>query len=258
MSVNGLKRNIESGTVNHVRLTTNNYGITFEDNIGFTFYIIKMDNSNFSRQESMAINNWLTGSTTPKLLYFNDEDIPSIHYYAVCTEIEDKVFNGHYGKRVVFKTNSPLGFMTPVERRFAVTGSDEFAIDNISDTITGVYYPTILLSSSSDEDIMIENISDHKSVTLNLSKITPDSDGIKNILIHNGTMKILDKNNNDELVPLWKIGFGTDYSSYVSSIDEYINKFYWLRLIRGANKIKISGNCTITFVFEFPRKVGCL
>lgn len=258
VSVNGLKRNIESGTVNHVRLTTNNYGVTFEDNIGFIFYIIKKDNSNFSRQESMTINNWLTGSTTPKLLYFNDETIPSIHYYAVCTEIEDKVLNGHYGKKVVFKTNSPFGFMTQIERKFEVTDSDEFTIDNLADTITGIYYPTILLSSSSDENIIIENISDHKSVTLNLAKITPDSNGMKNININNRIMKILDKNNNDELVPLWKIGFETDYSSYVSSFNEYISKFYWFRLIQGTNKIKITGNCTITFVFEFPRKVGCL
>ena len=58
--------------------------------------------------------------------------------------------------------------------------------------------------------------------------------------------------------PIRKSFYGTGINEANEKADEYINKFYWLRLIRGANKIKISGNCTITFVFEFPRKVGCL
>lgn len=258
ISTNGLSRTIESGTVNHVRLTTNNYGITFDNNIEFSLGIIKKDHSSFTRQESMAINNWLTGSTIPKLLSFNDKAIPSIHYYAVCTKIEDKIFNGHYGKKIIFQTNSPFGFMNRIEHKFIVSDSETFTIDNMADTITGIYYPDIILSSTADQDIVIENIGDHKSVTINLSGITANANGEKTVYINNRMMKILDGNNKEELIPFWKIGWNADYASYVSSIDKYSNKIYWFRLIQGQNTIKISGNCTITFVFEFPRKVGCL
>lgn len=103
ISTNGLIRNVESGNVNHVRLKTNNYGITYDGNIEFTFYIIKKDESPFTKQESISINNWLTDPLIPKLLYFNDDSIPSIHYYAVCTEIEDTFVNEHCGKKIVFK-----------------------------------------------------------------------------------------------------------------------------------------------------------
>lgn len=258
ISINGLKRNIESGTVNHVRLTTNNYGITFEDNIGFTFFIIKKDESDFTRQESMAINNWLTGSTVPRMLSFNDDIVPSIHYYAVCTAIEDTVVTGHCGKKITFKTNSPFGFMNKIERKFVVSESETFTVDNLADTITGLYYPDIIISAENNENIIIENMDDYKSVTVNLSELSPDSSGEKSVYINNRIMRIVDSNDNNKLIPFWKIGWDDKYSSYVSSIDEYINTIYWFRLLRGTNTIKVTGDCTITFVFEFPRKVGCL
>lgn len=258
VSTNGLSRKIESGTVNHVRLITNNYGTTYDGNIKLSFGIIKKNHTPFTRQESMAINNWLTGSTIPKQLSFNDEAVPSIHYYAVCTQIEDKVWNDHYAKKIVFETNSPFGFMNQIERKFVINANETFKIENEADTITGIYYPDIEVSSATDDDIVIENISDGKSVTINLSKLPSNETGQKTVRINNRIMKILDVNSNEQLIPFWKVGWDTEYSSYVSSIDEYINKIYWFRLIRGENTIKVSGDCTINFVFEFPRKVGCL
>lgn len=256
ITANGLKRTIESGTVNHVKLKTNNYGITYDGNIEFIFYIIKKDESDFSKQESVSINNWLTDPATHKLLYFNDESIPSVHYYAVCTEIEDKYINGHNGKKLVFKTNSPFGFMEPINKKLSVNGEQLLKIHNLADTITGIYYPTIQISTSSNNDIVIENINDRKSVTINLLKMDSSTSGKKEIWIDSSKMKITNKNG--DLIPLWKLGLDDDYKSYVSSIDDYIKKIYWFRLIRGINQIKITGNCEITFTFEFPRKVGCL
>ena len=155
VSANGLRRSVNSGETNHVRLKTNNYGVSFEGNIEFSFYVIKKDETPFTRQESMAVNRWLTGSTVPRALYFNDNAVPSLHYYAVCTEIEDKVILEHQAKKLVFKTNSPFGFTDPVEKRFLVAGGEVFSIDNLADTVSGVFYPRILLSARGTDAVVI-------------------------------------------------------------------------------------------------------
>lgn len=259
ISANGLRRTIDSGSVNHVRLKTNNYGVSFEGNIEFSFYIIKKDETPFTRQESIAVNRWLTGPTVPRALYFNDNAIPSLHYYAVCTEIEDKVFLEHHAKRLVLKTNSPFGFTDPVEKRFLVTGAEIFSMDNIADTVNGIFYPRILLSAKSADAIVIENVSDQKSVTLSIPETFPtDSLGNRTLLIDSAQMKLLDVNNGSRLVPFHEVGWTTQYSSYVSSIDKYMESIYWFRLIQGTNTIKITGDCKADFIFEFPRKAGCL
>lgn len=259
ISANGLRRTIDSGGTSHVRLKTNNYGVSFDGNIEFSFYVIKKDETPFSRQESMAVNRWLTASTVPKALYFNDNAVPSLHYYAVCTEIEDKVFLEHQAKRLVFRTNSPFGFTDPVEKRFHVTGEEVFSVDNLADTVNGIFYPRILLSAKSADGIVIENMSDQKSVTYSVSEaIPPDSSGNRTLLIDNAQMKLLDVNSGNRLVPFHEVGWTTQYSSYVSSIDSYMESIYWFRLIPGTNTVKITGDCEVTFIFEFPRKAGCL
>lgn len=258
VSANGLRRTISSSETNHVRLKTNNYGVNFEGNIEFSFYVIKRDETPFTRQESMAVNLWLTGSTVPRALYFNDSAIPSLHYYAVCTEIEDKVILEHQAKRLVFQTNSPFGFTDPVEKRFYVTGEEIFSIDNLADTVSGIFYPSILLSAENGSTVVMENVSDQKSVTFTLSSVTPGSPGKRTILIDCGQMKLTDENNGGRLLPFHEVGWTTQYSSYISSTGKHMESIYWFRLIRGTNTIRITGDCEVTFIFEFPRKAGCL
>ena len=259
ISASGLRRTIESGSINHMRLKTNNYGVNFDGNIEFSFYVVKRDETPFTRLESMAVNRWLTGSTVPRPLYFNDSAAPSLHYYAVCTEIEDKVFLEHHAKKLVFQTNSPFGFTDPTEKRFAVTGEERFAIDNLADTVNGVFYPQILLSAQNADSIVIENRSDQKSVTLSIpTTVSADSRGKRTLLIDCAQMKLLDVNCASHLVPFHEVGWTTQYSSYVSSTDSHMESLYWFRLIRGTNNIQITGNCEVTFIFEFPRKAGCL
>ncbi|MDE6406451.1 MAG: hypothetical protein K2M20_12465 [Lachnospiraceae bacterium] len=258
VSANGLRRSINSGETNHVRLKTNNYGVSFDGNIEFSFYVIKRDETPFTRQESMAVNRWLTGSSVPRALYFNDNAVPSLHYYAVCTEIEDKVILEHQAKKLVFKTNSPFGFTDPVEKRFLVAGGEVFSIDNLADTVSGIFYPRILLSARAADAVVIENMSDRKSVTFRLGLVPPDDSGNRSILVDSAQMKLLDLNDGSRLIPFHEVGWTTQYSSYVSSIDSYMESIYWFRLIRGTNTIRITGDCEVTFIFEFPRKAGCL
>lgn len=104
--------------------------------------------------------------------------------------------------------------------------------------------------------IVIENITDKKSVTINTSNISSESDGTKYIKLDSYNMSVTDKNN--RLIPLNKLGWDDSYKSYISAINDYISNIYWLRFIKGMNEIKITGNCKITIEYEFPRKAGCL
>lgn len=146
--------------------------------------------------------------------------------------------------------------MEKIYKKISVNSEHTLKIHNLADTITGIYYPTFHIVSTSNNDIVIENISDHKSVTINLSDIESDNSGKKELWIDSEKMKVTDKNKN--LIPLLKLGWDDDYTSYISSINDYVKKIYWFRLIKGINQVKVTGECEIIFTFEFPRKVGCL
>lgn len=235
LSQNGLIRTINSSNVNRVRLTSNVYDVTYEANISFTFYIIKKDKTDITKDESITINDWLSAPTAPRPLYFNDATVPSVFYYAICTSIEDIVVNRHKGKKITFETNSPFGFMHRNEKKYAVQGEQDIVFNNLDNTENMFYYPVIRIDGSSDVTVM--NMTDGKSLQINLS-------GHNSVTVDCARMRIMD-NNTQKLVPLYSLGITDD-------------NLYWFRLAKGGNRIKITGNCTIVFVFEFPRKVGCL
>lgn len=113
-----------------------------------------------------------------------------------------------------------------------------------------------MIISATSPTIVIENVTDKKSVTINTSNISAESDGAKYIKLDSYNMSATDKNN--RLIPLKKLGWDNAYKSYVSAINDYIANIYWVRFIKGINEIKITGNCIITIEYECPRKAGCL
>lgn len=253
-SENGLNLSLEK-TKNKLNNTTNTYGIQSE-NIVINFSITKKDFTEITRLESIQINEWLTSSSTPKFLAFNDDDSYPIHYYAVCTQIKDVVVGEKLvGKELKFETNSPFAFSKKVEKKFDVANSHIIHINNTSNANNNIIYPKIILSASSPT-IVIENVTDKKSVTINTDNISTESDGTKYIKLDSYTMSVTDKNN--KLIPLNKLGWNNVYRSYISAVNNYMTNIYWVRFIKGMNEIKITGNCKITIEYEFPRKVGCL
>lgn len=252
VSTNGLNRELKKSSSK--RIKDNIYGSDNTEPITFTFCIIRIDDTEITREESLRINRWLTSSPLPKLLQFNDYDGYMLHYYAVCTKINDKVEGGKLiGKELTFETNSSFAFTKKISKKFDVTDSLIFYLNNMSDTY--FYYPIITISTISN-NVIIENMTDKKSVTLNMANITSDENGKKILVINCENMTITDIN--EKLVYACDVGWSVDYQSYVSSIDKYINNIYWFRLLQGINQIKITGDCTFTIECEFPRKAGCL
>lgn len=256
VSTSGLNREIQKSTTSKIKVKDNIYGSDNTEPISFTFSIVRIDGSEITREESIRINQWLTSSPLPQLLQFNDYDSYMLHYYAVCTQIKDTVIGGRLiGKELTFETNSSFAFAKNVSKTFDVTDSLNFYLNNLSDTYNGIYYPTITISTKSD-NIIIENITDKKSVTLNMTNIASDDNGNKILKLNCSNMTIVDKD--DKLVYANDIGWNTEYKSYVSSVGSYMNNIYWVRLLKGMNEFKITGSCTFTIECEFPRKAGCL
>ncbi len=253
-SENGLNLSLEK-TRNKLNNTTNTYGIQSE-NIVINFSITKKDFKEIARLESIQINEWLTSSPTPKYLAFNDGDSYPLHYYAVCTQIEDVIVGGKLvGKKLRFETNSPFAFSKKVEKKFDVINSHIIRINNTSNAINNIIYPKIIISATSST-VVIENVTDKKSVTINTNDIPSESDGVKYIKLNSYNMSATDENN--RLIPIYKLGWNNTYKSFISAINDYMTNVYWLRFIKGMNEIKITGNCKITIEYEFPRKAGCL
>lgn len=255
-STNGLNREIHKSEKNKIKVKDNIYGTNTSEPISFHFSIVRINNKEITRPESIRINQWLTSSPLPQLLKFNDCDSYMLHYYAICTQITDIVIGGKLiGKEIIFDTNSPYAFMEKITKRFDITNTQTFYINNTADTYDGSYYPTITISTTSD-CIIIENVTDKKSVTLDMTNIVEDADGHKIITMNCTNMTIVDANN--KLVYASDIGWNVDYQSYVSTTDSYISNLYWLRLLNGMNEIKVTGSCNFKIECEFPRKAGCL
>lgn len=253
-SENGLNLSLEK-TKNKLNNTTNTYGIQSE-NIVISFSITKKDFTEITRLESIQINEWLTTSPTPKYLAFNDDDSYPLHYYAVCTQIEDIIVGGKLvGKELRFETNSPFAFSKKVEKKINIINSQIIHINNTSNAHNNIIYPAVIISASSSK-IVIENKTDKKSVTIDTTILSAESDGSKYIKLDSYHMSVTDKNN--KLIPVYKLGWDNDYKSYVSTVNDYMTNIYWLRFIKGRNEIKITGDCKVTIEYEFPRKAGCL
>ena len=101
ISENGLNLSLQK-TNNKLNRKTNTYGVQSE-NIVLNFSIVKKDCSEITRLQSIQINEWLTSSSTSQPLAFNDNDSYPLHYYAVCTQIEDIIIGGKLiGKQLKF------------------------------------------------------------------------------------------------------------------------------------------------------------
>lgn len=255
VSINGLSREIKkTAPKNKLRHTI--YGAENTDVITFSFNIVKADGTEFTRSESININRWLTSSPLPQKLQFIDNDPCPLHYYAICSQIKDYVYGGKLiGKELLFETDSPFAFSDKAEKIYKIPESKTFFLYNCADTYNDTYYPVITLLTASDS-VVIENITDRKSVTINTVRLNPDESGNKTVKLDSGKLTVSGQDN--RLIPADRLGWNEKYRSYVSSLDDYIDFIYWPRLLKGLNEIKVTGSCSLKIEYEYPRKAGCL
>lgn len=257
VSGNGLIREITKSE-NNRKLKSNIYGTSKPDNITFEFSIFDVNGEDIPRTKSIQINRWLTSPSLPQKLNFNDCDSYDLNYYAVCTQIDDIIAGGRLiGKSLKFETSSPFAFSKKNQKAFHIEGEGNFYFNNTADTYDGLFYPVIIITApSTASDIIIENITDKRSVTVNMKNVPDNSDGNKIVRIDCENMIITDYSN--DILAVDAVGWNEEYQSYVSATDSYIEYIYWVRLLSGMNQFKITGSCTFLMEYEFPRKAGCL
>lgn len=255
VSTNGLHRELKM-TANINRTKFNVYGSENTETISFHVSIVRADGGEITRTASIQINRWLMSSSLPQFLKFNDCDSYPLHYYAVCTQINDIMAGGRLvGKELIFETNSPYAFSEKEEKVYVLSEENRtFFLNNSADMDNGIYYPTITISTTSDT-IVIENVTDQKSVTVCTQKLLTNASGSKVLTLNSENMTATD--NSGRLIPAGDLGWDENYKSYITSAKREMDAIYWIRLLRGINEFRVSENCTIKIKYEFPRKAGC-
>ena len=255
LSVNGLHREARKGTLNRTRTCFNHYEADDSEPVTFSFDVVKSTGKEISREESIAINQWLLAPTVPVLLEFNDADLP-LHYYALCVSIDDVETGGRLiGKHVKFETNSTCAFTPKIQKTYKI--SREKVLSLVIDTGTmGMCYPRYSIFCQTDSKVTLENENDRRSVTYDFAGILPDDKGVRQIHVDSSYMTVKDRHGC--LIPINLLGWNGDYQSPVSSTDSYTSEIYWLRLLEQENRIRITGDCTFIIEYELPRKAGCV
>lgn len=242
----GLSVELQRGEFNMVRSELNQYGAIPTDTLRFEFAVMKRDYSNFTFEESRAINNWLRGSNTYKLLRFNDDSPETINYYAVCTNIVDVVISGHVGKKLTFVCNSPFGYTAKYQQKVRATTENPKTISLYNSSDIGIYYPTITVQTAADyeDTVSLINVTDNnKTAVLSMADITPVKNS-KTVIIDGKNTEITDANG--VIIPAYKIGW------------DNLDNIYWFRLMPNRNSITIAGDCMVSIAMEFPRKTGII
>ena len=164
--VTGLERETLHTERSVIRNRIKYYGTKYTNGITFIFSIIKKCENEFTEEESIQINEWLTKNNTPTLLHFNSDKTIYTNYYAVCTNIEDNIINGRNAKTLTFETDSPFAYSNILKKKIHV--DDYTKVKLLNQSCEKYYYPKIKIIPDNEENvIIIENESDFNSLTIN-------------------------------------------------------------------------------------------
>lgn len=247
----GLSRSIIKGETNRFKTEANHLGTSYDDPLQFQISFVKDDakyasweDRAFTEEELRKITAWLTSPVYPQLFHmYSDDGDKQYDYYGLFTGIEPFQPGGEiiHGFTATFATNSPYAWSHEIRKAFTCSTTTDISITCETDEHLSPVYPTILLKPhntgvSGRVDITIKNHRDkdpNNRLALNILK-TP-------ISIHSKQSKIKDALG---LLDFEDLGI-TD-----------AGQLYWPRLWYGENKLTITGDTDIEFIYREPRKAG--
>ena len=247
-----LKRSTMISSMNKYRHRVNMYGINYDSVLGFTLQLIKnscdkqiidSNEMKFTRAEIREISAWLTSPLSPRLFHMTDfepkngQQEDEYDYFGVFTNIEASD-NGIHCLECTFECTTPYALSS---EQTVVIEQGEGIVTNNSDEYEDYVYPIIIIEPTATE------IGSY-SIT-----ITNETDGGKSITLKNM------KRNDTVTMDCEKMTIKNRSGSLISFDDidiDALDYIYWFRLLHGDNKILVSGDATITFVFRYPVKVG--
>ena len=243
----GLDREIVRSEMNMVKHVPSQYGVRYTDSLVLEFDVFHQDGSPISYIESRHLNNWLVQDSY-KILKINDDNIDNIFYRCICTSITDITLGTFSGKHIVMTCDSPFGYMREVIKE--IDGGSTRKINNTSDD--GIYYPKITITCAQNYigNIELINQTENKSMLLKMKDI-PVVGGKKILKVNTDRLMMTD--GNDNLVPLYKVGWEMDLDDTQAMPS---TAMYWFRLMPDINYVKVNGTGKVALRLSFPRKAG--
>lgn len=219
-----------------------NFKYTETYNPKFTF--IKDGFGDFSTEEIRKVLRWLTGGTNASFLTVYNDDSNVVHFEILGGFSEVSLYKlGNsrvVGVVATFESSAPWAFsqLQTITHTITDTTSNTFNIEIDSDDEENAIYPRITIQKNGSGDITITNTyADHnKQSRVATLQLKNNGDGEK--IVIDGANRVIYSSHTNRI-------FGEDFVSWT-----------WLPFYNETNTITITGNCTVTFEWREPRKVG--
>lgn len=189
-------------------------------------------NESIDRYEVETIAAWLTGHDKRKWLTIIQDDMESFRYKCFISELKLITYGDMpWAFSCKVSCDSPFAYLIPEEYSYTVDGEQEVILFNRS-SANGYYRPNMEIAINGGNSILIENLSDGGR-TFKFTAL-PGGSSLK-IYVDNKN-QVITNNMDLNLYPCFNMRF--------------------MRLVRGDNKLKITGDATVKFICEFPVNIG--
>lgn len=184
------------------------------------------------RGEIDVIASWLTGVDGYRYLSIVQEDMLYVRYRCYISALEIVEYGAvPWALKATVTCDSPYAYLYPHEYSYDVNGSALISILNES-SLNGYYYPVVEFTRSSGDKLIIENQTDGgrkfvlEKIPATVTAIRVDND--RRVITNNADLNLYEGCN-----------------------------FKFLRLKRGYNTLKVTGNGGLKIICEFPVNAGC-
>lgn len=189
-------------------------------------------NSFIDRYEVEAISSWLTGHEQRKWLTIIQDDMNAFRYKCLISDLKLITYGDMpwaFSCKVV--CDSPFAYTFPEESSYSVSGENQIRFFNRS-SYNGFFRPVLEITVNSGDSVSIVNLSDNNREF----SFTGLPGGSPFTIRIDNKNQIITSNTGLNMYPYFNMKF--------------------LRLIRGNNNLKITGNVTVKFICEFPVNIG--
>ena len=225
----GSERSIQEDRING-RSTGIHYGVTANQALSFPIsFTVCKDNRHLDRYEAAAVAMWLTGHNTYKQLSIDQPDMESVIYKCIITKLEAQEVGGWtVGFTATVTCDGPFAYLNWRDTVVSNTGTQSFVYRNMSN-VRDYYRPIIeIVSTGSQFSVVNENDGTEFKMS-----------GMTSVERH--------------------LRIDCQNQCMTSDVDD--NPYAFLSgkfpsFACGDNKLKLTGNFTMTIHNEFPWNIG--
>lgn len=210
------------------------YGAKFNSVATIKITVIKRDHSDFTEHDIRTYLKWLTGARANSYLELVvGEEIKCSFLGRVTGMYQQKMDARTVGLSIEFSSVSPWAYSAVQRKELTVNNTIDptpLTLGNPTDDLYTYVYPKVTIVNSSGQILRLKNISTGEETKLDNLKFGE-------IIVLDSNMMI-SSNKEDHKV------FGNDFN------------YVWPRLAPKNNEFEVLGNCTLTFEYIYPIKIG--